>query len=143
MGCPYKLLKEKFKNLYVRINPPEGRVVVSSPNNFPDEEIKLFVLKKMPEIIKVRDRMLSQVRQSEREYVSGNLTIYGETYRLQVVYEGNRYQITKMPNKIILTAPKGATKESKERAFNEWYRDELKRVLEGVISSVRKNKSQC
>ena len=71
-GVPIQIIKKKsLKNLYVRINPPEGRVVVSSPNNFPDEEIKLFVLKKMPEIIKVRDRMLSQVRQSEREYVSG------------------------------------------------------------------------
>ena len=63
----------------MRINPPEGRVVVSSPNDFPDEEIKLFILKKMPEIVKVRDRMLSQVRQSEREYVSGESTICGET----------------------------------------------------------------
>jgi predicted metal-dependent hydrolase len=105
-GMPIQVIKKKsLKNLYVRINPPEGRVVVSSPNNFPDEEIKLFVLKKMPEIIKVRDRMLSQVRQSEREYVSGESHyLWGKPYRLQVVYEGNRYQITKMPNKIILTA---------------------------------------
>ena len=71
-GIPIEIVKKKsLKNLYVRINPPEGRVVVSSPNDFPDEEIKLFILKKMPEIVKVRDRMLSQVRQSEREYVSG------------------------------------------------------------------------
>ena len=135
-GIPIQIIKKKnLKNLYVRINPPEGRVVVSSPNDFPDEEIKLFVLKKIPDITKIRDRMLWQARQSEREYVSGESHyLWGKPYRLQVVYEGNRYQITKMPNKIILIAPKRATKETKEKAFNEWYREELKRVLEGVVS---------
>ena len=135
-GIPIQIIKKKnLKNLYVRINPPEGRVVVSSPNDFPDEEIKLFILKKIPEITKVRDRMLSQVRQSEREYVSGESHyLWGKPYRLQVIYEGNRHQIAKMANKIILTAPERSTKESKERAFNEWYRAELNRVLDGVVT---------
>lgn len=71
-GMPIEIIKKKnLKNLYVRVNPPEGTVTVSTPSDYPDEEIRLFVLKKMPEITKVRDRMLSQARQSEREYVSG------------------------------------------------------------------------
>lgn len=133
---PIEIIKKKnLKNLYVRVNPPEGKVTVSTPSDYPDEEIRLFVLKKMPEITKVRDRMLSQARQTEREYVSGESHyLWGKPYRLQVVYEGNKYVITKAPNKIILNAPTGSTQESIERAFNEWYRQELKRVLDGVVS---------
>jgi predicted metal-dependent hydrolase len=136
-GVPVKIIKKKnLKNLYLRINPPEGSVTVSTPVDYPDEEIRLFVLKKMPEIAKVRDKLLSQARQTEREYVSGESHyLWGKPYRLQVVYEGNRYVITKAPNKIILKAPIVSTKEARERAFNEWYRQELKRVLEGVIAS--------
>ena len=63
--------KSNLKNLYIRVNPPEGNVTVSSPMELKDEDIKLFVLKKLPEITKVRDRMLAQERQSKREYVSG------------------------------------------------------------------------
>lgn len=135
-GMPIEIIKKKnLKNLYVRVNPPEGKVTVSTPSDYPDEEIRLFVLKKMPEITKVRDRMLSQARQTEREYVSGESHyLWGKPYRLQVVYEGNKYVITKAPNKIILNAPTGSTQESRERAFNEWYRQELKRVLDGVVS---------
>lgn len=135
-GVPIKIIKKKnLKNLYVRINPPEGSVTVSTPSDYPDEEIKLFVLKKMPEITKVRDRMLSQARQTEREYISGESHyLWGKPYRLQVIYEGNRYVITKAPNKIILNAPMESSKESRELAFNQWYRQELKRVLEGVAS---------
>ncbi len=135
-GMPIEIIKKKnLKNLYVRVNPPEGKVTVSTPSDYPDEEIRLFVLKKIPEITKVRDRMLSQARQTEREYVSGESHyLWGKPYRLQVVYEGNKYVITKAPNKIILNAPMGSTQESRERAFNEWYRQELKRVLDGVVS---------
>ncbi|MCG3417553.1 M48 family metallopeptidase [Oceanobacillus jordanicus] len=136
-GMPIEIIKKKnLKNLYIRVNPPEGNVTVSTPSDYPDEEIRLFVLKKMPEITKVRDRMLAQPRQTEREYVSGESHyLWGKPYRLQVVYEGNKYEITKLPNKIILTAPERSTKESRESAFNEWYREELKRVLNGVIST--------
>lgn len=125
--------KKNLKNLYIKVNPPEGIVTVSSPYNCSDEDIRFFVLKKMPEIVKVRDRMLSQVRQTEREYISGESHyLWGRPYRLQVVYESNKCTITKAPNKLILTAPKGATKNAREQAFTEWYRQELKRVLEGL-----------
>lgn len=136
-GLPIKIIKKKnIKNLYVKVLPPDGNVTVSSPSDYPDEEIRLFVLKKIPEITKVRDKMLSQARQTEREYVSGESHyLWGKPYRLQVVYEGNRYVITKAPNKIVLQVPVGSTKEVRERAFNEWYRQELKRVLEGVVAS--------
>ena len=60
--------KSNLKNLYIRVNPPEGDVTVSSPLELKDEDIRLFVLKKLPEITKVRDRMMAQERQSKREY---------------------------------------------------------------------------
>ena len=81
-GIPIEIVKKKnLKNLYVRVNPPDGRVTVSSPFDYPDEELRLFVLKKIPEVTKVRDRMLSQPRQTEREYVSGESHyLWGKPY---------------------------------------------------------------
>ena len=81
--------KSNLKNLYIRVNPPEGDVTVSSPIELNNEDIRLFVLKKLPEITKVRDRMVAQERQSKREYVSGESHyLCGRPYRLQVIYEG-------------------------------------------------------
>jgi predicted metal-dependent hydrolase len=99
-GIPIEIIKKKnLKNLYVRVNPPEGNVIVSSPSDYPDEEIRLFVLKKMPEITKVRERMLSQLRQTEREYISGESHyLWGKPYRLNFIYEGNKYFINKAQN---------------------------------------------
>ena len=63
--------KAKLKNLYIRVNPPDGIVTVTAPSAISDESIRHFVLRKIPEIVKVRDRMLAQPRQTKREYVSG------------------------------------------------------------------------
>ena len=131
--------KKNLKNLYVRVNPPEGNVTVSTPMELSNEDIKLFVLKKLPEITKVRDRMLSQERQSKREYVSGESHyLWGKPYRLQVVYEGTQHKIVKFPTKIIMTVPEGTDTDARERLFTEWYRQELKRVLESVIIGCEK-----
>ncbi len=134
-GLPIEIFrKQNLKNLYIRVKPPEGKIVVSAPIEVMDSDIELFVLRKLPEINKVRDRMLAQERQSKREYVSGESHyLWGKPYRLQVVYEGTRKKIMKTPTKIIMTVPEGTDARSREILFNEWYRQELKRVLKTVI----------
>jgi predicted metal-dependent hydrolase len=131
--------KSSLKNLYVRINPPEGSVTVSTPTDLNNEDIKLYLLKKLPEINKVRDKMLSQERQSKREYVSGESHyLWGKPYRLQVVYGGTGHSIVKTPTKIKMSVPVGTDMESRERIFTEWYRQELKRVMDSVVEACEK-----
>jgi predicted metal-dependent hydrolase len=139
-GLPIEVIrKTNLKNLYIRVIPPDGNVTVSTPKELNDEDIKLFVIKKLPEITKVRDRMLAQERQSKREYISGESHyLWGKPYRLQVIHEGAQYKIVKTPTKIIMTAPEDATTELKERAFTEWYRQELMRVLQSVVERCEK-----
>ncbi|WP_020072847.1 M48 family metallopeptidase [Faecalispora sporosphaeroides] len=139
-GLPIKIIRKKnLKNLYIRVNPPEGDVTVSTPAGLNDEDIELFVLRKLPEITKVRDRMLAQERQSKREYVSGeSYYLWGKPYRLQVVYEETRHKIVKTPTKIIMTVPEGTNTKAREKLLIEWYRQELKRILETVAIDCEK-----
>ena len=126
--------KSSLKNLYIRVNPPDGSVTVSAPMSATEEAIKHFVLRRMPEIVKVRDRMLAQPRQSERDYVSGEACyLWGKPYMLRVVYEGRRFLVEKAANKVIMTVPAGTPEERREKALTEWYRGELKRVLSPLL----------
>ena len=126
--------KQRQKNLYIRINPPEGDVTVSAPADATEDAIRYYVLRKVPEITKIRDRMVSQPRQSKREYVSGEACyLWGKPYMLQVIYEGKRYRIEKTPQRIIMHAPEGASEDNREKALTEWYRGELKRVLPQIL----------
>ena len=134
-GLPVEITqKSSLKNMYIRVNPPEGIITVSAPSDTDEETIRNFVLRRMPEITKVRDKMLAQPRQSKREYVSGeSCYLWGKPYMLQITYVGNRYKIEKTPNKILMTAPVGATEENRKKALTEWYRSELKRVLPTIL----------
>lgn len=139
-GLPAEIIRKKnLKNLYIRVNPPEGTVTISAPAELSIEEIRLFAISKLPEITKVRDRMHAQERQSKREYVSGESHyLWGKPYRLQVVYEGAQHKIIRQPAKIIMTVPEGTGADARERLFTEWYRQELKRVLASVIIGCEK-----
>lgn len=134
-GIEVEIIKKKnLKNLYIRVNPPLGKVVISAPVLCSDDEIRSFVLKKMPEINRVREKFKSQPRLSEREYVSGeSYYLWGNPYRLEVVYGAKKTSVRKTTNKIILEVPDNTDLEKRRFALNEWYRSELKRVLD-IIS---------
>lgn len=126
--------KARQKNLYIRVNPPEGTVTVSAPAEATESAIRYFILQKIPEITRIRDQMLAQARQTKREYVSGEACyLWGKPHMLVVTYEGNRYRIEKTPQRIIMRAPEGASVESRERALTEWYRGELKHALPAIL----------
>ena len=128
--------KKNLKNLYIKVIPPEGDVEVTAPISVEDEEIRLFLLKRMSEIIKVKSKMKKQERQSRREYVSGESHyVWGKLYRLQVIHQDGKPNIVKTPTKLIMTIPEDADRESRERLMNNWYRKELIRVLESIIPS--------
>ena len=80
-----------------------------------------------------QERMRSQPRQTERTYVSGEAHyLWGKPYRLQVVYAGTRASVTKRASKLVMTVPQGYTVEQRERVMTEWYRGELRRVLQSA-----------
>ena len=118
------------KNLYIRVSPPDGEIKVSAPAKISDRLIKNFILGKIPEITKARERMRKQFRQSKREYVSGETCYFwGVPYMLQVIYEGHCCKIQRVPNRIIMTVPEGTPLEKRKRLLTECYRVELKKIL--------------
>lgn len=45
-GIDIEIERKPIKNLHLAVYPPDGRVHVSAPESYTDEQIKLFVLKK-------------------------------------------------------------------------------------------------
>lgn len=139
-GIPVDIIrKTNLKNMYIRVFPPDGMVTVNSSFDFKEEEIRRFVLNKLPEITKVRNRLIKQPRQSKREYVSGESHyLWGKPYPLRVVYEGFYSKIEKKAGRLIMTVPEGADLEKKGKVVTEWYRKEMKRVLATQIANCEK-----
>lgn len=131
--------KHRQKNLYVKVRPPEGKVTVSAPSHFSDERINSFVMQKLSMIKAAQQRIRSDFQHAHREYITGETHyLWGKPYTLEVVTEGCRYLVQKESSKLTFTVPQGATRASKEHAFNAWYRQELYSVLPKVAQSIEK-----
>ena len=122
--------KANLKNLYIHVDPPEGTVSVKAPLDVTTSEIELFLLKKLPEVSKAKERMASQPRQTMRSYITGEAHyLWGKPYKLQIVYGASKPRVNKEGAKLVMYVPDGASETERKRLMTEWYRAELKSVL--------------
>lgn len=65
--------------------------------------------------------------------------MWGKPYRLEVVYGNKKSEVKKTPRKIVLKVPEGTDISKRELIITEWYRAEIKRVLEIISKKCEKN----
>lgn len=125
--------KSNLKNLYIRINPPDGHVTASVPANMSIDDVKAFVLQKWPKILQAREKFHAQPRQTKREYVSGETCyLWGNPLMLRVFY-GGKCRVEVFREVIDMHVPEGAALEKRKTILTEWYRQELKRVVPNLM----------
>jgi predicted metal-dependent hydrolase len=125
-GIPIEVCKKNIKNMHLYVKPPNGHVTVSAPLSMSDAAIERFVRTKTSWIKKQVTKFDNQLRQSEREYISGEtFYVWGRQYYLQTKY-GNKNSIVLSGDKAILTVRKESTAEQRENFTREWYRELLK-----------------
>lgn len=103
-GVKIEVIKKKIKNMHLSILPPVGDVRISAPLHASDEAIRLFAISKIGWIKKQIEMYISQPRQTERDYVSGESHyLWGRRYRLEVKYTKTANKVEIKSNKLILT----------------------------------------
>lgn len=122
------VVRKPVKNLHLSVLPPSGRVRVTAPIRMSDEAIRTMLAGRIPWIKKQQNKFVGQIRQTKREYVSGETHYYlGKPYRLNLVHDdATPVTILKGKNKIILQVRPGSTLAKREEIITEWYRKELK-----------------
>ncbi len=87
-GIEIAVERKNIKHTHLAVYPPDARVHVSAPENLPERDIRSYVASKIAWIRQQRAAILSQARQTPREYVSGE-SIYclGSRYLLSVIGE--------------------------------------------------------
>lgn len=129
-----EVIKKSIKNLHLSVLPPTGKIRISAPLNATDESINLFAITKIGWIKEKISQFNEQLRQSKREYLSGESHfLWGKRYRLEVILS-NKNSIELKGIKMIFKHKKNMTIEQKEFFFNKWYRDKLKEQLLITIS---------
>lgn len=125
-GIEVRIDRKSIKNLHLYVKPPDGAVSVSAPMNISDDAIERFVRTKVSWVKTQQAKYANQLRQTERQYVSGEtLYLWGKQYFLQVDY-GNKNALVLTGNTAKLTVREESTAEQRDNFVREWYREQLK-----------------
>lgn len=133
-GIPVEICRKNIKNMYIRVKPPGGEVVVSAPMKMSRKFIEETVLERIDWIRSMQEEARNTPKPKERQYVSGEiLYLWGKPYTLEVVHGAEKKSVVLSGNKIILNMKKDSTAEQREKFIKEWYRSLLKMEIESVL----------
>lgn len=133
-GVEISIKKKKMKHMYLRVLPPDGRVLVTAPNSFSDEMIREFVFSKRFWILEQRKRFEGQKVFEKHRYVTGErFDLWGKEYELLVQESARPYQVLLSGERIVMQTGKDSTTEQREQLLNEWYRMQLKQAMPAVL----------
>ena len=131
--------RKDIKNLHIGVYPPEGNVRVASPLSINDDNVRLAVISRLPWIKKQKENFENQPRQDKRRMVLDESHYFlGQRYLLDVIYRYGKHEIVKKHSKLELYVGKNTSYKNKLSVLNEWYRSELKKELENLVSKWEK-----
>jgi predicted metal-dependent hydrolase len=134
------VVRKDIKNLHLAVYPPHGRVKIAAPLTVDDEAIRLFAISKLSWIKKNQVKQISQERQSERQFVSGESHFYkGRRYLLNVINHTGHSKVQIRTKKYLdLFVKPDYTSEQREKVLTNWYRKNLKEMIPPLIEKWEK-----
>lgn len=124
------VLRKDIKNMHLAVYPPYGKVKVAVPGKTDLEVIRLFAISKYNWLKKNINSFQEQEREAEKKYINGETHYFlGRRYLLELQYGSNKHEVSLQGKKMILHVRKGTSIRNRKFAVQEWYRNELKKVL--------------
>ena len=136
-GTPVEIVRKEIKNLHVGVYPPSGRVRVAAPLRLDDEAVRLAVISRLGWIRRKQAEFQQQVRQSQREFVTGESHYFeGRRYRLDVIERDAPPAVKPRNNTTLeLGVRPNSNRETREAVLHRWYRRRLRNQLPSLIAA--------
>ena len=132
--------RKAIKHLHLAVYPPDGRVHVSAPVDYSDEQIKMFILKKWAWLTDKREKVTSYTYQDDREYVSGEAHyVKGKLYRLKVIRDNScTHHIDTQGDYLNIYVHERTTSENIANLLWGWYKEQLISVINQYVEKWEK-----
>lgn len=135
------VIRKNIKNLHLAVHPPNGRVRIAVPEHTTDDNIRLFAISKIGWIKKNQKKLTLQERIPPREYKTRESHyLWGHRYLFYVIEENAvPHVVLKNKNRLELHIRPGTPVEKCHQVMQEFYRQELNRILPELIIKWEKN----
>jgi predicted metal-dependent hydrolase len=134
------VVRKDIKNMHLAVYPPTGRVRIAAPLRVNDEAVRLFAISKIAWIRKNQRNFLAQDRQPPRQFKERESHYFlGKRYLLRIIeQEAPAKVVFKTKTYIDLFVRPDSTTEQRQTIINEWYRTELKKLIQPIIDKLEK-----
>ncbi len=134
-----EVVQKDIKNVHLSVYPPNGRVKVSAPLTMSFDTLRVYVISKLGWIRKQQIKLRSQVREAAREYIDRESHFFnGKRFLLKIVESEKAAKVELKHKSIELHIKPGTSTEKRQLLLNEWYRQQLKNILPGIINKYEK-----
>lgn len=135
LGMPVDVVRKDIKNLHVAVHPPTGRVRVATPLRLDDGAVRVAIISRLGWIRRQQARFIDQVRESQRELLTGESIYFrGRRFRLEVIEDSGRPGVRVSNNsRIQLRCTPGADRDQREARLNQWYRERLREQIPALL----------
>ncbi len=134
------VVRKDIKNIHLAVYPPTGRVRIAAPLSVNEDAIRLYAISKLGWIKRHQRNFAGQERISPREYKNRESHYFqGKRYLLNII-EAQAPPKVVLKNKTyidLFVRPETSTAK-RHKIMNEWYREELKRLIPGLIEKWQK-----
>ncbi len=126
-GIDIEIVRKPIRNIYIRIYPPDGRVVVTAPGRIPDRDIYEFLDRKRNWIIKQHNRLKNIPIRHPKNYIDGEYLLFeGREYPLNIIQGTGKPSVSLEDGILIMNIKAGCDRDCREKLMNSWYRSMLK-----------------
>ena len=133
-GMQVEVVRKEIKNLHVGVYPPDGRVRVAAPLRLDQEAVRLAVISRWAWIQRQKKVFRQQIRQSQRELVTGESHyVQGRRYRLRVIECDGVPSVNLSNTTLELRVRPGSDRDKRDAVLQNWYRKQLKAQLPALV----------
>ena len=126
---------KNIKNTHLSVNPPDGKVTLTAPNETRFDVVRAYAISKLSWIKNQQKTFKTQSREISLNFINGESHyLWGRRYLLFIKYADTKPFIKLFQEKIILTSRQGSSRAQKEKILDNWYRSQLKAEIPRLIN---------
>ena len=135
-GIVIDVVRKNIKNLYLSLDPEEGRPRISSPLRLSDAEISVFAATKLAWIKAHREKINRRNSRTRMRFVSGeHHALFGQRYLLSLHRAQSANKVVLRDSSILeLHVRNPSNVVQRQRVLSEWYRGKLKERIPSLIA---------
>ncbi len=129
------VVRKDIKNVHLSVHPPTGRVTISAPSRMSLNTIRVFAIAKIGWIRQQQKKLLSQERETPREYLNRESHyVWGERYLMKIIVDEGPPSVILVHRRMTFRARVDWDRKKKEEFIDGWYRSLIKAAAAPLIA---------